>query len=115
MNGPKLQQVETHWREFQKKSLDELYILRALYTHRQGMLGNIPLIASTTPLIFFIFGKHVEKYLPSHNFWWIFVLVLTIVMITWSLNHHFRLKGEMASLLYLIDLAIHRKEKEATQ
>lgn len=107
------QQFAQTWDTFQRFSLQELYLLRAHYANQQGKLGNIPLISSTVPLLFLIFGGHVTKYLPSHNFWWLLVLILTIVVITFSLNYHFHLKGQTAGIIYLLDLTIRQKEQDS--
>ncbi|MFC4768926.1 hypothetical protein [Effusibacillus consociatus] len=104
-------QIESLWNQLANLSLHELYLLRAQYSCEQGMLGNIPLMASTVPLVFLIFGGHVSKYLPSHNFLWIVVMVLSVIVIVWALTYHFRLKGSTACCIYLVDLAIRQKER----
>lgn len=103
--------IEGLWEKFHNLSLQELYFLRAQYTCEKGMQGSIPLIASTVPFVFLIFGSHVTKYLPSHNFLWLIVMILSVVMIVWALTYHFRKKGQTACNMYLIDLAIEKKER----
>ncbi|WP_018133241.1 hypothetical protein [Effusibacillus pohliae] len=90
--------------------LQDLYLLRARYTREQGLLGNVPLLASTVPLIFMVFGNHLAYFLPSHNSWWLLVMGISVVSIAWSLTHHFRVKGNTACMIYLIDQAIRQRE-----
>ena len=111
MARPNIRQLETDWRRLEEMTLQQLYLLRAHHTCEQGMLGNIPLLVSTVPLIFLIFGSHLTEYLPSDNFGWLLAVLILIVAVIWSLTHHFQVKGKTACDLYLIDTVIWQKEK----
>lgn len=112
MLTPSIRPIEAVWRDLEKLTLHELYMLRARYTREQAMLGYIPLIASTVPLVFLIFGNHWTRYLPSHNSLWLLVMAFSIVAIVWALSYHFRRKGSTACRIYLIDLAISQKKRD---
>ncbi|ASS75227.1 hypothetical protein CIG75_09695 [Tumebacillus algifaecis] len=88
---------------YQSKSKEELWLIRAELTRRRHVLGNIPLLASTTPIVFLIFGTQVNKYFPHDSLRWMIVAVSSILIIVWSINHHFRQKGRVHLDLWLIE------------
>lgn len=104
--------VENQYEQLQKLSYKELVIFRAKLAEQNGMLGKIPLIMSTTPVVFLIFGSHVTKYLTTKNLLWLWFLLASITMIVWSLQYHFHKKGQTQRALYLVDAIL--KEKSST-
>jgi hypothetical protein len=98
-------------RYYRSKSDQDLQWMRAELQRRQGMLGNIPLLASTTPVIFLIFGAQVNKYFPHDKFHWLIVAVLSVVVIVWAINHHFRVKGRVNLEMYLVDQILKERSQ----
>lgn len=98
-------------RYYRSKTEEELRLIRAQLVRQQQMLGNVPLLASTTPFVFLIFGGHVLKFFPHDSYGWLIVVVLSILVIVWSINHHFRKKGRVHLDLFLLD----RIEQERAQ
>lgn len=97
------------------KSDEELRLIQAELVREQGMIGNIPLLASTTPVIFLIFGEHVSRYFPHDSFGWLFVALLSILIIVWSINHHFRIKGRIGLDKHIVEQIIkERSQNEQT-
>ncbi|MFD2168663.1 hypothetical protein [Tumebacillus lipolyticus] len=90
-------------RYYLMKDEEELAVIRAELTRRQHMLGNIPLLASTTPIVFLIFGSQVNRYFPHDSLHWLIVAILSILVIVWSINHHFKQKGRVHLDLWLIE------------
>lgn len=102
-------------RYYRDKSTQDLQWMRAELERRQGMIGNIPLLASTTPIVFLIFGAQVNKYFPHDSIWLWIVVMLSVLVIVWSINHHFRVKGRVNLEVYLVDQILkersHGKEE----
>ncbi len=97
---------------YRTKSVQDLQWMRAELVRRQGMLGNIPLLASTTPIVFLIFGAQVNKYFPHDSIWLFIVVVLSILVIVWSINHHFRVKGRVNLEVYLVDQILKERSHQ---
>ncbi|MGZ4123121.1 MAG: hypothetical protein ACXVC1_08200 [Tumebacillaceae bacterium] len=100
-------------RYYRGKSDEELRLIYAELVREQQMIGNIPLLASTTPVIFLIFGGHVNKYFPHDSFGWLLIVALSILIITWSINHHFRKKGRVGLDAHIVEQI--RKERSQNQ
>lgn len=100
-------------RYYRSKSDEELRLIRAELTREQQMLGNIPLLASTTPIVFLIFGSQVNHYFPHTSIRWKVAVVLSVLIIVWSINHHFRKRGRVYLDLYLIEQIEKERSKTA--
>jgi hypothetical protein len=90
-------------RYYRSKSDEELWLIRAELVREQQMLGNIPLLASTTPIVFLIFGSQVNRYFPHDSWRWLVVVIASVLVIVWSINHHFRKRGRLHLDLFLIE------------
>jgi hypothetical protein len=88
---------------YRGKSDEELWLIRAELIREQQMLGNIPLLASTTPIVFLIFGSQVNRYFPHDSMRWLLVVFVSVLVIVWSINHHFRKRGRLHLDLFLIE------------
>jgi hypothetical protein len=95
--------VKKLYRYYSGKTGEELWTIRAVLTKRQHMLGNIPLLASTTPIVFLIFGGQVNQYFPHDSLRLLLAVLASILIIVWSINHHFRQKGRVHLDLWLIE------------
>jgi hypothetical protein len=91
------------YRYYSEKSDEELRFMRAHLVQEQHMLGNVPLLASTTPIVFLIFGAQLGKYFPHDSLSWVIAALVSILIIVWSINHNFRHKGRVHLDLYLIE------------
>ncbi|MCX7568893.1 hypothetical protein OS242_02820 [Tumebacillus sp. DT12] len=100
-------------RYYRSKTDEELRLIRAELTREQQMLGNIPLLASTTPIVFLIFGSQVNQYFPHTSIRWKVAVVLSVLIIVWSINHHFRKRGRVYLDLYLIEQIEKERSKTA--
>ncbi|TCP59336.1 hypothetical protein EV586_101552 [Tumebacillus sp. BK434] len=98
---------------YRAKSKKELWLIRAELNRRRHMLGNIPLLASTMPIVFLIFGAQVNKYFPHDSLRWMIVAVASILVIVWSINHHFRQKGRVHLDLWLVDEIMKERSQNA--
>jgi hypothetical protein len=98
-------------RYYRRKSDEELRLIYAELVREQQMIGNIPLLASTTPVIFLIFGGHVSKYFPHDSFGWLFVVVISILIIVWSINHHFRIKGRIGLDKHIVEQIVKERSQ----
>lgn len=97
---------------YNSKSTEELRYMRLELTREQQTLGNIPLLASTTPIIFLIFGNHLGRYFPQDGNGWVVVTALSIVVIVWSINHHFRQRGRLHLDQFLIDEILKERRSQ---
>lgn len=95
--------VKRLYRYYGGKSEEELRIIRAQLVRDQHMLGNVPMLASTTPIVFLIFGSQLGKFFPHDSLSWVVTAVASILIIVWSINHNFRHKGRVHLDLYLIE------------
>lgn len=100
---------------YSSKSDNELQLIRAALVREQNMLGNIPLLASTTPIVFLIFGSQLGKYFPHDRMSWLVVALLSVLVIVWSINHHFRRKGRIHLDLHLVDRIMELRSEERSQ
>lgn len=98
-------------RYYSGKSTEELRYMHLELTREQQTLGNIPLLASTTPIVFLIFGGHLGRYFPHDGIGWVVIAVLSICVIVWSINHHFRQKGRVHLDKYLIEEIIKERSQ----
>lgn len=102
-------------RYYGNKTDEELKYIKAELIRREKMLGNIPLLASTTPIVFLIFGSQLNKYFPHNSWEWLLAVVLSVVVIVWSINHHFACKGRVGLDLFLIEeIEKERSQTEST-
>lgn len=99
-------------RYYNSKSTEELCLIRLELVRERQTLGNIPLLASTTPLVFFIFSSHLERYFPHDGMGWVVAAVLSIIVIFWSINHHFRQKGRVHLDQYLIEEILKERRSQ---
>jgi hypothetical protein len=100
-------------RYYSSKSEEELRMMRAALVREQGMLGNIPLLASTTPIVFLVFGTQMNEYFPHDSYSWLIVAGLSVVLIVWSINHHFRNKGRVNLDAHLVDQILQERERDS--
>ncbi|PWK06628.1 hypothetical protein [Tumebacillus permanentifrigoris] len=91
------------YRYYSEKSDEELCFIRAHLIQEQHMLGNVPLLASTMPIVFLIFGSQLGKYFPHDSLSWVIAAMVSILIIVWSINHNFRHKSRVHLDLYLIE------------
>ncbi|HEU4964660.1 MAG TPA: hypothetical protein VFV52_12510 [Bacilli bacterium] len=106
-----IRKVERYYR---RKSDEELKWIKAELTRREKMLGNIPLLASTTPIVFLIFGSQLNKYFPHDGWEWLMAVTLSVSVIVWSINHHFRCKGRVGLDLFLVDEILKERSQTGT-
>jgi hypothetical protein len=99
-------------RYYNSKSTEELRYMRFELALEQHTLGNIPLLASTTPIVFLIFGGHLGRYFPQDGIGWVVVAMLSIVVIVWSINHHFRQRGRLHLDQFLIDEILKERRSQ---
>ncbi|MGB8955045.1 MAG: hypothetical protein WCC10_06710 [Tumebacillaceae bacterium] len=104
--------VERLVRYYNGKSTEELRYMRFEVAREQQTLGNIPLLASTTPIVFLIFGSHLGRYFPQDGIGWVVVAVLSIMVIFWSINHHFRQRGRLHLDQFLIDEILKERRSQ---
>jgi len=109
--GQRMSLVPPLERYYRAKETEELLLIRSALVREQHMLGNIPLLASTTPIVFLIFGSQLGKFFPHDSLSWLVVAVLSILVIVWSINHHFRRKGRIHLDLYLVDRVLKERSQ----
>ncbi|MBL0387955.1 hypothetical protein JJB07_15040 [Tumebacillus sp. ITR2] len=101
--GKRIGFVKRLYRYYNEKSDEELRFMRAQLVREQHMLGNVPLLTSTTPIVFLIFGTQLGKYFPHDSLSWVVAAIVCILIIVWSINHNFRKKSRVHLDLYLIE------------
>jgi hypothetical protein len=99
-------------RYYRSKSDEELHMIRAELTREQQMLGNIPLLASTMPIVFLIFGSQVNQYFPHNSIRWKVAVILSVLIIVWSINLHFRKRGRVYLDMFLIEQIQKERSKK---
>ncbi|KEO83736.1 hypothetical protein [Tumebacillus flagellatus] len=112
--GKRLGFLKKLHRYYSEKTDEELLYIRAQLVREQHMLGNVALLASTTPIVFLIFGAQLGKYFPHDSVSWVVAVVVCILIIVWSINHNFRKKSRVHLDLFLIE-EIQKQRSQKSQ